>query len=65
MRLALAQLNFTVGDLQANTDRILRCAQQASEQGADITVFPELSICGYPPLDLVTAAGFREANETQ
>ena len=65
MRVALAQLNFTVGDLQANTDRILRCAQQASEQGADITVFPELSICGYPPLDLVTAAGFREANETQ
>ena len=65
MRVALAQLNFTVGDLEANTDRILRCAREANEQGADLTVFPELSICGYPPLDLVTTAGFREANEAQ
>ena len=65
MRVALAQVNFTVGDLEANTDRILQFARKADDQGADITVFPELSICGYPPLDLVTAAGFREANETQ
>lgn len=65
MRVALAQLNFTVGDLEANTDRILQCAREASDQGADLTVFPELSICGYPPLDLVTTAGFRDANEAQ
>ena len=65
MRLALAQLNFTVGDLEANTDRILRCARVANDLGADLTVFPELSICGYPPLDLVTTAGFRDANEAQ
>lgn len=65
MRVALAQLNFTVGDLEANTDRILRCAREADDQGADLTVFPELSICGYPPLDLVTTAGFRDANESQ
>ncbi len=65
MRLALAQLNFTVGDLEANTDRILRSAREANDLGADLTVFPELSICGYPPLDLVTTAGFRDANEAQ
>ena len=65
MRVALAQLNFTVGDLEGNTDRILQCAREASDQGADLTVFPELSICGYPPLDLVTTAGFRDANEAQ
>ena len=65
MRVALAQLNFTVGDLDANTDRILQCAREANDQGADLTVFPELSICGYPPLDLVTTAGFRDANESQ
>ncbi len=65
MRVALAQLNFTVGDLEANTDRILQCAREANDQGADLTVFPELSICGYPPLDLVTTAGFRDANESQ
>lgn len=65
MRVALAQLNFTVGDLEANTDRILQCAREANDQGADLTVFPELSICGYPPLDLVTTAGFRDANEAQ
>ena len=65
MRVALAQLNFTVGDLDANTDRILECAREANDHGADLTVFPELSICGYPPLDLVTTAGFRGANEGQ
>ncbi|MDE0264456.1 MAG: NAD+ synthase [Bryobacterales bacterium] len=65
MRVALAQLNFTVGDLEANTDRLLRCAREANDQGADLAVFPELSICGYPPLDLVTTAGFRDANEAQ
>ena len=65
MRVALAQLNCTVGDLDANTDRILQCAREANDQGAHLTVFPELSICGYPPLDLVTTAGFRDANEGQ
>ena len=65
MRVALAQLNFTVGDLEANTNRILESARKANDLGADITVFPELSICGYPPLDLVTAAGFLAANHAQ
>ena len=65
MRVALAQLNFTVGDLEANADRILACAREANGRGAAITVFSELAICGYPPLDLVTTAGFREANERQ
>ena len=43
----------------------MQCAREADDQGADLTVFPELSLCGYPPLDLVTTAGFREANEAR
>ncbi len=63
MRLALAQTNPTVGDLTANTDSVLALASRADSVGADLVVFPELAICGYPPLDLVGTAGFGEANE--
>ena len=63
MKLALAQLNPTVGDLRANTDRIRRSAERAAAGGADLAVFPELAISGYPPLDLVDAARYLEANE--
>ncbi len=65
MKLALAQVNLTVGDLEANTDRLLRFARKADAAAADLTIFPELSISGYAPLDLVGAAGFLEANEGQ
>ena len=63
MKLALAQLNPTVGDLRSNTDRIRRFAEHAAAGGADLAVFPELAISGYPPLDLVDAARYLEANE--
>lgn len=63
MKLALAQTNPVVGALRANTAKILEASRRAAEAGADIAVFPELAICGYPPLDLVETAGFREANE--
>ncbi|HEX5055337.1 MAG TPA: nitrilase-related carbon-nitrogen hydrolase, partial [Gammaproteobacteria bacterium] len=58
MKIALAQINTTVGDLQGNADKIIRYAQEARRiHGADLAVFPELAICGYPPEDLL----FRES----
>ena len=65
MKIALAQINPTVGDLASNTDRILRLAERAAEAGADLAVFPELAISGYPPLDLVETGGYLESNETE
>ena len=53
LRLALAQMNATVGDLEGNTARILRFMEQARDQGADLAAFPELAITGYPPEDLL------------
>lgn len=63
MRLALAQVNPTVGDLPENTDRIRQFAERAEAAGADVVIYPELAISGYPPLDLVQTAGYLEANE--
>ncbi len=65
MKLALAQVNPTVGDLAANTDRILGFAERADEAGADLVIFPELAISGYPPLDLVGTASYLASNEAQ
>ena len=53
MRLALCQCNLPVGDLDANATRIRTLIAEAVDQGADLTVFPELSITGYPPEDLL------------
>lgn len=64
MKLALAQFNPTVGDLRANADRIRGLAERADAADADLVVFPELAISGYPPLDLVETAGYLEANES-
>ena len=58
MRLALAQINNTVGDLDANAAKILEFAKQADQSGADVTVFPELALTGYPPRDLVEKHSF-------
>ena len=63
MKLALAQINPTVGDLRANTDRIGSFAERADAAGAELVIFPELAISGYPPLDLVETAGYLQANE--
>ena len=49
MRIALAQINPTVGDIVANTRAILEFTDRAKSQRANIVVFPELSIVGYPP----------------
>jgi NAD+ synthetase len=58
MKIALAQLNQTVGNLRGNTDAIVRAIKEARDQGADLVVFPELAICGYPPRDLLHVEGF-------
>jgi NAD+ synthetase len=61
MRLALAQINPIVGDIAANADRIARFTAQARDARADLVVFPELALCGYPPKDLLMQEGFVDA----
>ncbi len=61
MKIALAQLNPTVGDLPGNAARIARAIDDARARGADLVVFPELVVCGYPPRDLLGAEGFVRA----
>jgi NAD+ synthase (glutamine-hydrolysing) len=62
VRLALCQIDTTIGDFAGNTARILEGLARAEEAGADLAVFPELAVCGYPPLDLLERPSFvREA----
>lgn len=63
MRIALAQINTTVGDLAGNVDLIVRTARAGAAGGAALVVFPELSITGYPPRDLVEKRSFLERSE--
>ena len=62
MKIALAQINSTVGDVNGNRDRILETMAQARLVEADLVIFPELSLTGYPPKDLLFLHGFVEAN---
>jgi NAD+ synthase (glutamine-hydrolysing) len=62
MKIAMVQLNTTVGDVQGNRDGVLRAMDRAEGMGADIAVFPELCLTGYPPLDLLSQHGFVDAN---
>ena len=61
MRLALAQIDTVVGDLDGNRDRILDRLQEARAEGADLILFPELAVTGYPPEDLLLRPGFLKA----
>jgi NAD+ synthetase len=61
MKIAIAQINCTVGDLAGNAAKIADYAQRAKEQGADLLLTPELSLCGYPPEDLLLRDGFYRA----
>ena len=58
MKIALAQINPTVGDFTGNTQKILEYAARAAEQAADLVVFPELCVCGYPPADFLDKTVF-------
>ena len=59
--LALAQMNPTVGDLAGNAARMLALAREAAGQGADLVLYPEMCLTGYPPEDLVLMPAFRAA----
>ena len=58
MKIALAQINCTVGDLEGNAAKILECANRAREQGANVLLTPELGLSGYSPEDLLLRSGF-------
>jgi NAD+ synthase (glutamine-hydrolysing) len=63
MRLALVQMNTVVGDLEGNRGRILERLDEARSGGADLVLFPELAVTGYPPEDLLLRPGFIRAAE--
>lgn len=61
MRILLAQINPTIGDLKGNTERIIRAIQRGRQQGADIILLPELCLSGYPPEDFLLLPHFMKA----
>lgn len=63
IRIALCQRNFTVGDIDGNLEKIRESLREAKERGVDLAVFPELSVTGYPPEDLLLKPHFAELAE--
>ncbi|HCM27908.1 MAG TPA: NAD+ synthase [Treponema sp.] len=64
MRIAIAQIDSIVGDFAGNADKIVRFAVRArAEHAAELVVFPELALCGYPPMDLLDQESFAELSE--
>jgi len=61
LKICVAQLNFVVGDMQGNAQKIVDCAQQAYADGAKLVLTPELSICGYAAEDLFLRSSFIQA----
>ena len=64
MRIALTQFNASVGDIKGNVNRMQDLSIKAFELGADIVVFPEMSVCGYPPEDLLLKKQFLKDNRS-
>ncbi|MCK9582327.1 MAG: NAD+ synthase [Endomicrobiales bacterium] len=62
MKVAIAQINTTVGDISANLNLIVLMCQKAQKANADVVVFPELALCGYPPEDLLFKKSFIDDN---
>ncbi len=58
LRVAVCQINTVMGDIDGNVARIFDCLDDAERAGADVAVFPEMAVCGYPPEDLVLKPGF-------
>jgi len=65
VRIGIAQINPTVGDLPGNRELILRYIEKAREEGIEFIVFPELALLGYPPRDLLHRRGFLEAAQEE
>ena len=63
LSIALAQINPTVGDIDGNLATIRHAREEAARKGADLVVFPELAVCGYPPEDLVLKPFFQDRVE--
>jgi NAD+ synthase (glutamine-hydrolysing) len=63
LKIALAQLNFTVGHIKQNAAKIIKAAEEAKQLGADLVVFPELCVTGYPPEDLLFRSDFIQQAE--
>ena len=61
LKIALAQVNPVVGDVSGNVELVRQARQQAADQAADLVVFGELVLCGYPPEDLVLKGAFQDA----
>jgi NAD+ synthase/NAD+ synthase (glutamine-hydrolysing) len=61
LRIAVAQINATVGDLKGNVERIIESATEAKARGAQVLLTPELALCGYPPEDLLLRPDFYRA----
>ena len=62
MKIALGQINPTVGDFSGNASKIIEFSRRAHQAGAGLILFPELSVCGYPPRDLVERSSFVARN---
>ncbi len=65
LSIALAQLNWLVGDIEGNTEQMLQTLQQQEQTGADLVMFSELALCGYPPEDLLYRDDFYQRCEAQ
>ena len=65
MKIALAQIDTTIGDFAGNVALIVKYAESARDRGADLVVFPELALCGYPPRDLLEKPGFIERSQSE
>ncbi|MGB8226859.1 MAG: nitrilase-related carbon-nitrogen hydrolase, partial [Sedimentisphaerales bacterium] len=63
LRTGLAQINTTVGDIAGNVDKIRQMYARARQEKVELLVFPELSICGYPPEDLLLKKHFLAENK--
>ncbi|HEV7521335.1 MAG TPA: NAD+ synthase [Candidatus Angelobacter sp.] len=63
MKIALGQINPTIGDFTGNSKKIIEFSRQALALGAEMILFPELAVCGYPPRDLVEKPAFVERNQ--
>ena len=64
LSICLAQINPTVGDIHGNAARALEAYRRADDAGCDLVAFPELTLTGYPPEDLVLKSGFVADNQT-